>query len=207
MKEPAAEIDPTKKDATLGTRPIGEVPELSPKRERRPPGPDFSFEIEAKDALEKLDRLYDEIEAGKAPSEEERLPDASEEITAEDERELEEVHAELERHKAELKNDPSLGPEYHLDKACQDSAHFLYELAAAGYDKEDFLRLAKNEVKKIRAELDPSIVDARIMDELIARFQEERILASKPEPRTKTVELDLVAPPESGDDTEETRLP
>lgn len=183
------------------------TPGTLPEKPRRSAGPDFNIDLEAADALEKLDRLYDEIEREKPPSKETRVPEAGEQVTEADERELEEEHAASDRRKAERKLDPLLGPEYRLHKACEDAAIFLYELARAGYDKEDFLRLAKKEVEKIRAELDPAIGDARILEELLARFQEERILSGKPEPRTKTVKLDLGVPPESDDDTQETRLP
>ena len=211
-KESFTDRGRTQRDATSGTRPVGAVPELaqSSKRGRSLEGetlePDLKIDLSAQDAIGKLDRLYDEIEAGKTPRKEGRHPEPSRSLTRKDERKLLADFGRSDRAKNSAKKDPLLETA-RLAKAYEDSAHFLYELARAGYDKEDFLRLAKKEVERIRAEHDPEVNDARVMDELIARFEEERIIGGESEPRTKTVKLDLGVPPETEDDTEENRLP
>ena len=127
--------------------------------------PDISIDLTAPDAIERLERLQDTLEPTTGP---EDVSEASEEVTPEDEAELEAALAESDS-----------GRETHAIQACQDAAEHLFHLQAVGHPKAAIERAARREAEKIaEAEKKKPIRESERMtaDEALKRIKEDLAL-------------------------------
>jgi hypothetical protein len=149
------------------------------KKEKRPTPPDVTIDLDAPDAIEKLERLQDALHPTTGPD---LVSEASEEVTPEDE-------AELEKSLEASKDDG----EKHAIEASQEAARHLYIMHVAGYEQDEIERAAGREAEKIAAsEAKKAIRESERMtsDEALKRIKEflarlleaDRARTSKPGP-------------------------
>jgi len=174
----------------------------SPKKSKRArPEKDVSIDLTAPDAIERLDRIHDELgsppEAGEDP------------ITPEDEQEEAEHDAEIDRERDEFNLDDM---RFWRHKACNDAGDEIDAMRNAGYSEKDLARIAgkmadgilKEEarlnalrVKSGLLEKKPSVAED-LVKAIMARAEEAR--ADRPASQQGTAVLDLKKPEADDED-------
>ena len=112
--------------------------------------PEERIDLSSEDAVERLDRIHDDI-AARRPHDPERVSDASEEVTEEDERELEETHAFSDMLRREMEEDHS--PAFRLERESASAARDLLAIAAEGkLAPEEVAGIAKRFAARLASE-------------------------------------------------------